>query len=184
MNRIVTLSLLATLGTASFFAMTKNPTAAPPATTSPLPPQSACSLPEHRQLDFWIGDWDAFDIDDAAKTAARAQIDGILEGCVIHERYDQIDGLKGESFSLYDSSRGVWHQTWVTNRGTLLVAEGKFEAGEMKLAGVVNVKGVRKLVRVSWKPMEGGVRETAVTSTDDGKTWNTLFDMGFRPHRP
>ncbi len=30
--------------------------------------------------------------------------------------------------------------------------------------------------------MSEGVRETAVTSADDGKTWAPLFDLVFRPH--
>jgi ketosteroid isomerase-like protein len=30
--------------------------------------------------------------------------------------------------------------------------------------------------------MSGGVRETAVTSTDGGKSWKPWFDLVFRPH--
>jgi hypothetical protein len=32
--------------------------------------------------------------------------------------------------------------------------------------------------------MTGGVRETAVTSTDGGTTWQPWFDLVFRPHKP
>jgi hypothetical protein len=32
---------------------------------------------------------------------------------------------KGQSFTIYDVARDVWHQTWVTNRGELLEIEGK-----------------------------------------------------------
>lgn len=41
-----------------------------------------------------------------------------------------------------------------------------------------------KLVRGSWKPVNDGVRETAVTSLDGGKTWTPWFDLVFRPHKP
>lgn len=32
-----------------------------------------------------------------------------------------------------------------------------------------------------WKPEKGGVRESAVTSADGGKTWEPWFDLMFRP---
>jgi hypothetical protein len=41
-----------------------------------------------------------------------------------------------------------------------------------------------KLIRGVWKPDRGGVRETAVTSTDGGKTWKPWFDLWFQPHKP
>jgi len=42
--------------------------------------------------------------------------------------------------------------------------------------------GEKREVRGVWKPVEGGVRETAVTSLDAGKTWQPWFDLMFRPH--
>jgi hypothetical protein len=39
-------------------------------------------------------------------------------------------------------------------------------------------------VRGTWKPADGGVRETAIVSTDAGKTWQPWFDLIFRPHKP
>jgi len=44
------------------------------------------------------------------------------------------------------------------------------------------VDGKSKLIRGTWKSVAGGVRETAVSSTDDGKTWKPWFDLMFRPH--
>jgi hypothetical protein len=45
--------------------------------------------------------------------------------------------LAGESFSIYDVSRKVWHQTWVTDRGKLLVIEGGLQQGAMVLSAMV-----------------------------------------------
>jgi len=145
---------------------------------------AACAAPEHRQFDFWLGDWDAFDFDNPATQVARTRVDLILDGCVLLENYEDADGHKGQSFSVYDASRKVWHQSWVTNRGEVLVIEGKFEAGEMVLSGIDHAKAGQPMVRGEWKPMTGGVRETAVTSTDGGKTWQPWFDLVFRPHKP
>lgn len=134
-----------------------------------------CSGPEYRQFDFWLGDWDAFEAGKAA-VVARTHVDRILDGCVLREDYESTNGLKGQSFSLYDASRKIWHQSWATNRGELLTVEGKIEHGEMVLAGA------ERLVRGTWEPINGGVRETAVTSLDAGKTWHPWFDLVFRPH--
>jgi hypothetical protein len=51
------------------------------------------------------------------------------------------------------------------------------ENGEMALSGR-NQKGT--LVRGSWKPVKGEVRETAATSSDEGKSWEPRFDLMFR----
>ncbi|HEV7218857.1 MAG TPA: hypothetical protein VGN39_08285 [Terriglobales bacterium] len=136
--------------------------AAEPATPTP------CAAPAYRQFDFWAGDWDAFDVGSPNK-AAHVRVDPILGGCVLREDYQAVDGHEGQSFTIYDGARNVWHQSWVTNRGQMLEIEGKLEAGEMVLTGEDHAKG--DLVRGTWKPVDGGVREIGVTSTDGGKTW-------------
>jgi len=91
---------------------------------APDPPPE-CSAPEYRRLDFWAGDWDAFEEGDkTGKPNARCRVDVILGGCVLREQYQQDDGLVGQSFTIYDAARRVWHQSWVTNRGLLLTIEG------------------------------------------------------------
>ncbi len=137
---------------------------------------AACSAPEYRQFDFWIGDWEVFDAD-SQSNVAHARVDSILDGCVLQEDYQGIDGHKGRSFTIYDASRNIWHQTWVTNRGELLEIEGKIETGEMVLSGR-NREGA--LVRGRWKPGKGGVREIAAKSRDGGRSWEPWFDLMFR----
>jgi hypothetical protein len=75
-------------------------------------PETRCTAPEYRQFDFWLGDWDAFAIDDPSKPVARAHVDSILAGCVLREDYQGTTGAEGQSFTIYDESRKVWHQTW------------------------------------------------------------------------
>ena len=140
------------------------------------PTAGPCSASEYRQFDFWVGDWNVFDVGSPRKVAS-ARVDAILDGCVLREDYKGADGHRGQSFTIYDSTRKVWHQTWVTNRGELLQIEGNVEAGEMVLTGK-NQRG--SLVRGTWKPVNKEVRETAVTSTDGGRTWQPWFDLVFR----
>jgi hypothetical protein len=143
-----------------------------------------CAAPPYREFDFWVGDWDAFDVDKPNEVVARTRVMRILDSCVLLELYEGVDGHVGQSFTIYDASRHVWHQTWVTNQGGLLTIEGAIEKGQMILSGADRAKdGARRLVRGVWKPPEGGVRVTADRSTDGGKTWSPWFDLVFRPHK-
>ncbi|HEY6620367.1 MAG TPA: hypothetical protein VIY68_12535 [Steroidobacteraceae bacterium] len=143
-----------------------------------------CESPVYRQFDFWIGDWDAFDVGEPSKMVARTQVTRILGGCVLLEDYQGADGHFGRSFSIYDSLRNRWHQTWVTNQGTLLMIEGGLEKGKMVLRGADRIKDKTRQVRGVWKAVPEGVQETAVISTDGGKTWSQWFDLIFRSHKP
>lgn len=154
-------------------ALSAEPTTAP-----------ACGTQVHRQFDFWIGDWDAFDADNPNKVVARTRVTRILGGCVLLEDYQGTDGHFGQSFTIYDSSRERWHQTWVTNQGTLLVIEGSFADGKMVLQGADRMKGKTRQVRGTWTGVPEGVHEYAVISTDGGKTWTQWFDLIFRAHKP
>jgi ketosteroid isomerase-like protein len=157
-------------------ALVANGLAAAAQTSKP----ASCSAPEYRQFDFWRGDWDVFE-SDGVTAAAHVRVDRRLGGCVLHEVYDDPTGLQGESFTIYDASRRVWHQTWVTNRGQLLQIEGRTEGDAVVLTGSYrSATGEKTDVRATWKPVNSGVRETALTSADDGKTWKPWFDLVFR----
>ena len=147
-------------------------------------PRSACIAPQYRQFDFFAGDWDAYDPGAPGEPVARNHVEITLDGCVIHEDYRQSDGLHGESYSIYDAARGVWHQSWVTNRGGLLLMDGGMQGDRMVFTGAQRTAGGKpSLVRGVWYRQGANVRETATRSGDGGKTWQPLFDILFKPHR-
>jgi hypothetical protein len=142
----------------------------------PAPSAGWCVAAAYRQFDFWVGDWDVFDVGSSIPVA-HARIDPILDGCVLREEYQGTDGHKGQSFTIYDAARRVWHQSWVTNRGELLEIEGKIENGEIILSGEDRAAG--SLVRGTWKPQNGDVRETAPlpmaeTHGNHGSIWYSV----------
>ena len=186
MNPISASLKIAIAAAAVLFAITTSATSRPTTAAKTSAPAAACAAPEYHQLDFWIGDWDAYDGAEPQKPVARAHVDRLLNGCVLKENYQGVTGGEGQSFSIYDKTRKLWHQSWVTNRGKLLVIEGQFQNGEMVLSGTDFFTPTHPLIRGTWKPdpTEKGVRETAVTSTDGGSTWQPLFDLIFRPHDP
>jgi hypothetical protein len=146
-------------------------------------PSAACAGAEYRQFDFFAGDWDAYDAGPDT-LVARNRVTPMLDGCAIREVYEQKDGLTGESFSAYDASRKRWHQSWVTNRGQLLLLEGGMEAGHMVLTATEHAAdGSASLLRGAWWKDGADVRERATRSRDGARTWAMVFDIRFRPHR-
>ncbi len=144
----------------------------------------SCTFAAYRQFDFWIGDWDVFDVDNSAKPVARVRVDPILDECVLREDYQDTNGHKGQSFNIYDAVEKVWRESWVTNRGEFLLLRGGIDRGSMVLVGSRRkANGQNEQIRGTWKPTEKGIRETAVTSVDGGKTWKPWFDLLFRPHK-
>jgi hypothetical protein len=143
-------------------------------TTDPDP----CASPEHRQFDFWLGDWV---VHQNGRLAGRNRIVSLYGGCVLHESWEGTSGHVGTSFNIYDAARGVWHQTWVDSSGTLLVLEGGLRAGAMVLEGsAASPEEPRVTVRhrISWAVIDGDpdrVRQHWETS-GDGVTWETAFD--------
>jgi hypothetical protein len=164
---------------ALFLTSLSTASASPPA----QPASSPCASSEHHRLDFWIGDWDAYDAGAPATPSAHVRVAPILDGCALREEYHGSNGAVGESLSTYDATRGVWHQTWMTNHGALLVLEGRFEGDLLTLVGRRKAEnGKTLLVRGHWQPAgKGRVHEWAETSADGGTTWTVWFDFEFRP---
>lgn len=141
-----------------------------------------CSTIEYRQLDFWIGDWDTFEMGDlSGPSIARAEIRPIIAGCALHERYEQSDGLVGDSILSFDPVRRQWQQTWLTNRGSIMVLWGELRDGALVLEGEVHLHdGATVLQRITWRAEGDAVRESAVLSRDGGGHWEPAFDVLFR----
>jgi hypothetical protein len=144
----------------------------------------SCESTEYREFDFFVGDWDAYDFGVPDSVIARNIVTPMLGGCAIREVYVQRDGMHGESFSTFDAGRHLWHQSWVTNHGAVLLLDGQLQDGRMVLTATEHDrKGDSSLLRGTWIPQRGSVRETAQRSKDGGATWEPVFDIVFRPHR-
>jgi hypothetical protein len=169
MAKVVTLPmlLLAALGAAAAHA--ENPAAA----------AKPCTSPAHRQFDFWIGRWN---VTQAGKVAGQNRIEPVLNGCALMESWQGTGGVTGHSLNIYDSTRDVWHQTWVDSSGSLLTLEGRFKSGAMVLEGVAtDEKGVKTRQRITWTAASADeVRQLWESSVDAGKTWKTEFDGLYR----
>jgi hypothetical protein len=146
----------------------------PPAQAAPAP--KPCAAPEHRQFDFWLGDWDVTTPD--GKTAGHNRISLILGGCALREEWTSARGNNGTSLNMYDGGSRKWRQTWVDDGGTVLLLTGELKGGKMVLEGETPAgAGKTSRQRITWTPLPGGrVQQLWDSSEDGGKTWKVEFD--------
>jgi hypothetical protein len=148
-----------------------------PAPATPPQPRPACTAPEHRQFDFWLGSW-TVRLPDGDKTVGTSQISRASGNCAILEQWIGARGIPGMSINYYDAATRHWNQLWVGGNGTILKLEGGLENGAMVLSGVGRESGQDKptMNRITWTPIpEGKVKQEWATSSDDGQTWKTVF---------
>lgn len=147
------------------------------------PASAACSTAQYHALDFWLGDWDVHEDAGKGPVDAHNRVTAVLGGCALHVEYRQDDGLMGEGYSAYDASRKLWHQTFITNRGGLLVLEGGFQGKTLTLEGdKLDKDGKPERIKEVRASQGAGARETGYVSHDGGKTWVLLFDILYLPH--
>lgn len=178
MKRLVTPQ--AALVTSLLLVAAGSPGAAQQSGTPPLP----CTAAEHRQFDFWLGEWEVLV---PGKPASRSRISALFGACGIREEYWANGGqYEGSSFNMYDAPRKVWHQTWVDNQGGLLVLEGGMRGTNMVLEGKQpGPQGGEQTNRITWTPnADATVRQLWEISPDAGKTWTTAFDGIYRRPMP
>lgn len=129
--------------------------AAPVAPSSPSAIVAACASPEHRQLDFWLGDWDVVvrsrQTPDGpwGEARGRQHVEAILGGCAVAETFTA-DGpgapWAGRSYSSWQPQAGVWRQTWVDDSGGYLAFTGGLDGGAMTLVGEARERAGQRVV--------------------------------------
>lgn len=140
-------------------------------------PQTPCLTdPQHKQFDFWVGEWE---VTSNGQVVATSSIQRIIDSCVIFENYAQRDGYNGKSFNFYDSVLGKWRQTWVDGTGTVGEFAGEYKEGAIHYEGESHRKDGRKILRKMVFSSLGPdkVRQYSEMSPDGGKTWNKTFDL-------
>jgi hypothetical protein len=145
------------------------------------PVAPACVGGEWRQLDFWIGNWNV--VDTAGTVTGTSVITATLNGCAISEEWTS-GQRRGVSISNYDPSTGMWYQSYVDNAGRSLRLEGKGGDGGMVLEGLRRTSDGREArQRLTWTRETGGRVRQLWQSSDDGRTWITVFDGRYVPAR-
>ncbi|KFL36000.1 hypothetical protein [Arenimonas donghaensis] len=152
--------------------------AVPPVAEPAVTPASApaCSATEHRQFDFWAGDWVVTRPDTGAELG-RNTISHAAGACLLREHWRGGSGFEGHSLNAYDRRRGAWMQVWVGADGVVLRLEGGLRDGAMVLEGELpQASGGVQRQRITWTPAaDGSVTQHWQVSDDDGGSWRTSF---------
>jgi hypothetical protein len=149
---------------------------AAPATPAP-PPAPTCDAPEHRQFDFWLGEWSVVG-QKVGKVVGQSRITSSVAGCVIVEQWTGTGGNTSQSLNLYNRSLGAWEQFWVDSQGNRLQLQGGLRDGAMVLETPPNPDGSarHRHDRITWSAdAQGRVRQLWETSIDGGD-WAVQFD--------
>ncbi len=134
--------------------------------------------PEFRQFDFWIGEWNVKN--PQGLTAGSSSVQLILGSCIIFENWSSGTGSNGKSFNIYDTNDGKWHQTWVDDKGTFTHYIGEYADGKLVyVADTLQNNQKTKLRMTFTKLPNGDVRQFGENSNDDGKTWQTGYDLTY-----
>jgi hypothetical protein len=113
----------------------------------------ACCTPEHRQFDFWLGKWDAFN--PAGKKVGENTITQVQGNCVLLENW--VSTGTGTSYNYYDPTDSTWNQLYLDNQGTILKLKGKFEVNKMILwSDEVKGQNGNYRNRITWQQLPDG----------------------------
>ena len=138
------------------------------------PPPKPTPTAEHKQFDFWVGEWDVLV---KGRPAGVNVITSVENGFAIRENWTSAGGGTGTSLNFFDRADGKWHQVWIDAGGNALFLAGGLEDGKMvmrsgEVAGAIQ--------RITWTPLPGGLRQLWETSRDGGATWTPAFDGQYK----
>lgn len=149
---------------------------------------SICRRDEHRQFDFWLGQYSAMDQD--GSDAGENAIETALGGCLITEDYIGTDGIRGRSLNAYDRATEQWIQTFVSELSTNYRLAGGLIGDEMVMTGdrlfVLPSGNLFPVIdRVAWSELGGGeVLQSIGLSIDGGASFIPTGGITYTPADP
>lgn len=94
------------------------------------PKQCNCCTPEYKQFDFWLGEWDVFNL--KGVKVGENKIVSMQDSCLIQENWTS-SGQTGTSYNFYDKTDNTWNQIYIDNTGYVLKLKGTLQDHKMVL---------------------------------------------------
>jgi len=143
--------------------------------------QTPCKYaPEHRQFDFWIGEWSVTTAK-GGLPAGDSRIEVALGDCVIVENWTSKNSTyAGKSYNVYNAADKRWEQFWVDNSAGMIHFTGGLKDGVMDFytADLPQPDGTTLLRHLRFFPLgPEQVRQYSQGSTDHGKSWTDEYDF-------
>jgi hypothetical protein len=159
-------------------------------------PSDPCQAPEARAFDFWIGDWDIqqriLKRDGSwLRLPARTSVTRTLDGCALVEHWQgevsffwegmqAPEPMTGLSVRAYDPQAGKWFIHWMDTRSPRFGAPyaGSFADGRGEFFRELDTPQGPRLGRITFSDITAdSVSWALAVSSDEGKTWQTLWTM-------
>ena len=143
----------------------------------------ACTGAEHRQFDFWVGEWDVYN-NANGNLAGRNRIELRENGCVLVENWTSSSGGTGMSMNYYDSLTEKWRQVWIASNYSIDIVGTLNEVVAMALEGQLhNYRFSQSFeFRGTWTPHEDGtVRQFFEQKDPESGEWRVWFDGRYEP---
>jgi tetratricopeptide (TPR) repeat protein len=140
------------------------------------------NLPQSRQFDFWIGEWDVYVTTNLNIKAGVNKITQQPGGCVLLESWEAQGPHRGVSINYYDPADSTWKQKWAgSGQDIVEFYDGRYEEGVMRFkSNVPNGDGTYSQGKLTFTNIEPGkVRQHSERSPDGGKTWQTVYDFTY-----
>jgi len=133
------------------------------------------NIPEYRQFDFWVGEWDV--LNPAGQQLGVNKIVLLQDGCIVEENWTSASGGTGQSFNFYNPVTKKWHQSYMDGFGNNWMMDGEFKDNALYFEGAVFTPNSKTLVKVTFTNMgPDKLRQYIESSTDNGQTWTPSFD--------
>lgn len=143
-----------------------------------------CSASEHRALDFWVGEWDAYRTDNNV-LSGRSSITSENNGCVIHEHWESVGqgaGYTGQSLNIYNRTTGHWEEFWNDTTGNVAhFIGGPIAGGAVQMTtGDQGPNAPNRYARVTFTPQPDGTVIQRGETSADGQTWAVGYQFVYR----
>jgi hypothetical protein len=143
------------------------------------------SQASHHELDFWVGDWEAFA---EGKLDGTDRIEKTLNGAAVTEFWRDSNGHDGKSLFYFYRPENRWKQIWVTDTGGVKekACIEVFPQGGLLFRGEATLRdGRRVLDQTRLTPLpDGTVRQVIEQSSDGGESWVVSYNAIYRRKHP
>jgi hypothetical protein len=155
-----------------------------------------CAAPQAHEFDFWVGDWD---IDQKIlrkdgtwlSEKARTSVSPSLDGCALVEHWEGTvqffwegmtapDSMKGLSVRAWDPESGQWFIWWMDTRSPRFGVpyRGRFDGGRGEFFRRWETPHGPRRGRITFSDIQpGSVHWELAISSDEGKSWSTIWIM-------
>ena len=135
----------------------------------------ACCSSNHKNFDFWVGDWEVFNAEGVK--IGENLVEKLEDNCIVSENWTGVNGNSGKSFNYYQPIDSTWNQLWISNTGNILKLKGHAEIDKMILLSDLqqNEKG-SFFNRITWtKNNDGTVTQLWEILNSDQQAVKTAF---------